>query len=1004
MTDADSGAVTGIALTGTTGGGTWLYSIDGGSNWLAVGPVTDSSARVLAADANTRLFYQPAANAFGTETITFHAWDQTDGSANGTASIDASINGGATAFSSATDTADITINSVNDAPVLTGVGPDHASSTEQIFAQLDSAAAVSDAELDALNGGNGDYSGAYVYITRIVGGFPAPNDDDAFGIDTAGASFTLAGNGDLQFGGLTFANFDGSAGTGAIYFTSDATPATTALVNEALSRLTYANQNDNPPASLDLAYTFIDGDGTSGNQGSGGPKDSFKVLTIDITGTNDAPTLTGLDDVTFAENTVNAAPQVIDAAVVFDDADSANLNGGNLTVVYSTGGTAQDQLSFQNVGGITVSGSTVSFGGNPIGTIAGGSGGTSLVVTFNSASATPTAVDALIQALSYQNTSDEPNATRTISITVNDGDGGTSAAATSVITVTAENDVPVFANLGGASHPSFTEGGSSVVLDNNATVSDVELNAAGNYGGATLTLARNGGANPDDAFAGTGTLDLSDGNGNGENVSLDGGTTFVGTYTNPGDGTFSVTFNSSATAANVAAVMQQIVYANSSDNPPASVQIDFAFSDGNGDPGGQAQGPGPTPGIGTGSVTVDITPVNDAPVLFNAAPVAVYAPGTAGTPLSPGVVASDVDSQNLVGATVSITAGLFAGDQFSVNLPTDGGGHFQLGEEFGNVVTNISVASNSGGVLTLQGTDTPSHYQSVLQAVVYSSSSPDPSNPNPTRTIEWQLNDGASVNNLSTVSPDQATTLLHFDFAPALDLDQSAAGNNFATSFTENGVPVAIADTDVTITDSDTTEMSSAQIVLLNAQASDSLTIGTLPPEISGSVDTSTPGQITVFLGGAASPAAYQTALQQVFFSNTSDNPSTTPRDIAVTINDGEVDSNTAHTTVTVNAVNDAPVNTVPGAQSVNEDTNLAIAGLSMADVDAGPNNLPMTTTLAVAHGTLTVASAGGAVVGGSGSATVTLNGTQAQINTTLSAAGNLIYRGLQDFNGPPTP
>ena len=525
------------------------------------------------------------------------------------------------------------------------------------------------------------------------------------------------------------------------------------------------------------------------------------------------------------------------------------------------------------------------------------------------------------------------------------------------------------------------------MLDNNVTVSDLELNAAGNYGGATLTLARNGGANPDDAFAGTGLLDLADVAGNGENVSLDGGVTFVGTYTNPGDGTFSVTFNSSATAADVAAVMQQIVYSNSNDNPPSSVQIDFAFSDGNGDLGGQAQGPGPAPGIGTGSVTVDIAPVNDPPVLFNVATAAVYAPGTAGSsPLSPSLAADDIDSPTLAGATVTITAGAFAGDQFAVSLPTDGGGHFVT--EVGN--TNISVASNAGGVLTLQGVDTPSNYQLVLRAVVYSSSSADPSNggANPTRTIGWQLNDGDSVNNLS----DQPTTLLHFDFAPALDLDQSAAGNNFATSFTENGVPVAIADTDVTITDSDTTEMSSAQIVLLNAQASDSLTIGTLPSEISGSVDTSTPGQITVFLGGSASPATYQAALQQVFFSNTSDNPSTTPRDIAVTINDGEVDSNTAHTTVTVNAVNDAPVNTVPGAQSVNEDTNLAIAGLSMADVDAGPNNLPMTTTLAVAHGTLTVASAGGAAVGGSGSATVTLNGTQAQI-TSSPPAPQLIYR-----------
>ena len=47
---------------------------------------------------------------------------------------------------------------------------------------------------------------------------------------------------------------------------------------------------------------------------------------------------------------------------------------------------------------------------------------------------------------------------------------------------------------------------------------------------------------------------------------------------------------------------------------------------------------------------------------------------------------------------------------------------------------------------------------------------------------------------------------------------------------------------------------------------------------------------------------------------------------------------------ITVNPVNDAPVNTVPGAQIVNEDTALPIAGVSVADVDG----TPLTTTLTV--------------------------------------------------------
>ena len=57
-----------------------------------------------------------------------------------------------------------------------------------------------------------------------------------------------------------------------------------------------------------------------------------------------------------------------------------------------------------------------------------------------------------------------------------------------------------------------------------------------------------------------------------------------------------------------------------------------------------------------------------------------------------------------------------------------------------------------------------------------------------------------------------------------------------------------------------------------------------------------------------------------------------------------------------VTAVNDAPVNTVPGAQTVNEDTALAIGGVSVTDVDG---NLS-TVQLAVANGTVTVSLAGG--------------------------------------------
>jgi Ca2+-binding RTX toxin-like protein len=117
--DVDSSALLGIALTATSASGTWFYSTNNGTTWTAVGAVSDNSALLLAADANTRLYLQPAADFNGTvaSAITFRAWDQSSGSAGSTA--DTTTNGGTTAFSAMTDTASIVVSPVNDAPTAT---------------------------------------------------------------------------------------------------------------------------------------------------------------------------------------------------------------------------------------------------------------------------------------------------------------------------------------------------------------------------------------------------------------------------------------------------------------------------------------------------------------------------------------------------------------------------------------------------------------------------------------------------------------------------------------------------------------------------------------------------------------------------------------------------------------------------------------------------------------------------------------------------------------------
>ncbi|MGL5081689.1 MAG: choice-of-anchor Y domain-containing protein, partial [Microcoleaceae cyanobacterium] len=195
-----------------------------------------------------------------------------------------------------------------------------------------------------------------------------------------------------------------------------------------------------------------------------------------------APVLANLDSpVTVNENAINVAAQVIDSDVTLTDSDSLNFNGGNLTVSYSSGGSFQDTLFVRNQGTganqIGLDGRVVTFGGTTIGTIArnnifDGSGGSNLVISLN-ANATPAAVEALIENLTYRNTSNTPNPSRTLQITVNDGSGGVSSPQPVQIDITPEADLPIV-------------GPTTVLYDNFAVTPD---NAAATSAGAWFGFA-----------------------------------------------------------------------------------------------------------------------------------------------------------------------------------------------------------------------------------------------------------------------------------------------------------------------------------------------------------------------------------------------------------------------------------------------------------------------------------------------------------------------------------
>ena len=105
-------------------------------------------------------------------------------------------------------------------------------------------------------------------------------------------------------------------------------------------------------------------------------------------------------------------------------------------------------------------------------------------------------------------------------------------------------------------------------------------------------------------------------------------------------------------------------------------------------------------------------------------------------------------------------------------------------------------------------------------------------------------------------------------------------------------------------------------------------------------------------------------------------------------VSDGNGGFDLAAVTLTVTAVNDAPVLTTPGTIAVTEDTATTISGISVADVDVGTGMI--TVTLGVLSGGLSAASGGGVAVTGS-AASLTLSGTLADINAFLGGS-NVTY------------
>jgi VCBS repeat-containing protein len=400
---------------------------------------------------------------------------------------------------------------------------------------------------------------------------------------------------------------------------------------------------------------------------------SSATVTVTVT-CNTPPVLVAGNMVTYTEN---GAAVLVSAGITATDGDSSNLTGATVQI---TGNhvSSEDVLIFTTQNGI-----------NGVFTAIDGTmtlSGSSTVANYQTA----------LRSITYNNTSENPSTlARTVTWIANDGIAN-STAVTSTINVSAVNDAPIVVAGGTAN---FTENGSAVAIDIGLTVSDVDNSSLGS---ATISITTGFSSAQGDSLAFV--------NANG----------ISGSYV---AGTGVLTLMGSATVANYQAALRSITYSNTSEAPTASRTISWVVNDGS------------TNSTAVTS-TVNITAVNDAPVLAAAAAGTITMNEQTTTAISAtGLGITDVDDTNIESATVIIT------------------GNFQTGEDVLSVIGALpgAITANTSvpGTVTLMGSATLANYTTALRQIAYTNSSNTP-NTALTRTVSFTVNDGNTDSNTVT--------------------------------------------------------------------------------------------------------------------------------------------------------------------------------------------------------------------------------------------------------------
>jgi trimeric autotransporter adhesin len=600
VTDADSGAQLGIAVTAANAtNGAWWYSTDNGTSWSALGAVSNANARLLAADANTRLYFQPNADYNGTtaSAITFHAWDRSSGVNGGTAST--TTNGGTTAFSTATDTASLTVTAVNDAPVVATAGTALAFTENGAATAVDSGLTVSD-----VDGGN--LSSATVTI-----------------------SANFASGQDI----LAFTNQNGisgswSAGSGVLTLTGS---ATVAQYQTALRSVTYINSSDSPSTAT-RTVSFVVNDGSANS--------NTATRNISVAAVNDAPTIGPVRAPFINEIHYDNTGTDSGEAIEITAAAGTDLTGWSLVlynglvpgaaVVYDTKALTGVVPNLNNGYGVL----SFSYPSNGI-----QNGGNDAIALVNSAGT-------VVQFLSYEGVTtaaDGPAAGLT-STDIGVAEDGTGAVGNSMQLTGAGPTytwVAAAANSFGAVNAGQSFASLSGVPGTQTVAEDSALVFNAGNGNALIV----GDPDADAGAADPLLVTVSVGNG-----TLQLGST-AGLAGLAGNGSASISFAGSV--AEVNAALSGLRYQGNA-NFNGSDSLTLVVNDqGNSGSGGALQS--------SAVVALQVSAVNDAPLVATTGTTLAFTENGAATAVDSGLTVSDIDNATLGSATVSITSNFASG-------------------------------------------------------------------------------------------------------------------------------------------------------------------------------------------------------------------------------------------------------------------------------------------------------------------------------------------------------